>query len=542
MAANGRGGGRAAVWLAATAVGVAAPLYYGGALRAYAELLQVSDYSYLLVLLAATPYLLYRLTSTGGGQGPLESGLQALAGVSAAAGLYGAAQLFGGESVGLRMLSLALLAWSLLAASGTLSGGRLAASLLLLMALAPLPAHIINWMTSRITQVTAPIAALLAGGRLVSRGAYLAIVLPRPSGPPASVEISPLCGGVSSLLVVLALLPAAAYLAASKPSPRPLRIAGVLVGLLAGAATVLVGDAVRIAVLARLAAEGYSGLYWEIAHSGLPIAYVAAASLLELYLADRVSSRSPLEALLARAPSTGRRGPKGYPVLVAAVAALGLAYLGFVAGALGSTWHLGGAAPPYVSAARLLEAPGAMVFNSTGARLSFEVPQPLVGEALGALRLEYVSVSYHGVKAMGYVEVAESPARFHSWYVCLPAQGYRILEHWSVSEGNLTVDYILASRTGRTLLLAYTIVPIKTNAGKLYVKVSLFTPTRASDPYYKASVLGDLLSRLLQQGSTEPGKAFRLVRAPLAASLAFSAAAMASPLFTRRLRGRVAPS
>jgi hypothetical protein len=102
--------------------------------------------------------------------------------------------------------------------------------------------------------------------------------------------------------------------------------------------------------------------------------------------------------------------------------------------------------------------------------------------------------------ATGYVEVAESPSRFHGWQICLINQGYNIEKWWSETR-NTTIVYAVISKGSTRLLLAYSIYTYPTSMGNLYVRISLFTPADG-DLEDKAYWLNTILNNVNIPGGT----------------------------------------
>ena len=484
--------------VAASTVTVLLSSLYRGGLLAYIETMQASDYSYLLLLAPLALYLALALSTRNGlrGAGVDVSRLTALlSAVFFSTLLYALSRMLPEYSLQLEILSVVTLSSSvvLYAYSGFRDWKTPLAVWLLFLALTPLPRSVLDVLAAILTEPTVIVASLLSGAQAgVDSNGYTVLVFRDAGGVLRRLQVAPVCSGISSLLTVLALVPLIAYVVSGSPAPRRSKILFFTGAVGVGALIVFLGNALRIALIVHLArTSGYEAAML-LAHQTPALVYAALATLASLYTATRLpgGKKEPretmVEARLVTLPDVVKTA-----ILVAVVlfhVALTATITGTAVNAAEAGWKLA----PQVDAEKLLSKPSSILFNNTGFRVT-GFPSPLLGEALGALSVQRITLRAQGLSAVGYVEIAETPSRFHQWQVCLTSQGYIIEKWWSETLNTSTVTFALVKGRAGSLLLAYTIYQYPTSSGPLYVRISLFTHASTLDMAQKAALLARIL-------------------------------------------------
>ena len=177
---------------------------------------------------------------------------------------------------------------------------------------------------------------------------------------------------------------------------------------------------------------------------------------------------------------------------------------------------------------------------SASSKILYSKPVPALIRVLGSSIVEEVGVEYRGHRLRGYVEFAETPARFHSWWVCLTYQGYRVRSTWrDMYNGTIIVFIDYEDGLGNTYMLGYTIyaVPIyfdgKVDEG--YLRISLLKHVGRQSPQAE-KLIGEALTqgvrRKLTSGTQTPPRTMvirglQVYYATLAAIIAYYAASYA---------------
>jgi len=124
--------------------------------------------------------------------------------------------------------------------------------------------------------------------------------------------------------------------------------------------------------------------------------------------------------------------------------------------------------------------------------------------ANGLSSIEYVLIDYRGYDLRGFIEKAYRPESFMSWPLSIMVQGYLIVDKW-IEIGNISVTYMLVSRSGHYLLLAYTVYAYPLNprnmSNMIYTRVSLFTEVDLENYREIALAIKDLLNNVNLLGS-----------------------------------------
>ena len=483
--------------VAASTVTVLLSSLYRGGLLAYIESMQASDYSYLLLLAPLSLYLALALSTRNGlrGAGVDVSRLTALlSAVFFSALLYALSRMLPEYSLQLEILSAVTISSSIVlyAYSGFPGWKTPLAVWLLFLALTPLPRSILDSLAAALTGPTVQLASLLSGaGVAVDSQGYTVLVFRDAGGVLRRLQVAPVCSGISSLLTVLALVPLIAYVVSGSSAPRRSKILFFTSAVGVGAAIVFLGNALRIALIVHLArTSGYEAAML-LAHQAPALVYAAAATLASLYTATRLpGGRKPgeavVEARLVTLPDVVKT------VILVTIVLFHVALTSTITGTAPNAAEAGLRLAPQVDAEKLLSKPGSILFNNTGLRVT-SIPSPLLGEALGALSVQRITVRAQGLSAVGYVEVAETPSRFHQWQICLTSQGYTIEKWWTETLNTSTITFALVKGRAGSLLLAYTVYQYPTSTGPLYVRISLFTHASTLDAARKAALLARIL-------------------------------------------------
>lgn len=117
------------------------------------------------------------------------------------------------------------------------------------------------------------------------------------------------------------------------------------------------------------------------------------------------------------------------------------------------------------------------LFRGLNASVRYVVDEPALTEVLGASIVKRFGLDVNGSLYEGYIEVAETPGRYHSWSVCLTVQGYRIYSVWSVNLEEGTYTFYEFSKGYEKLLMGLSIysMPIYIGGEKTtaYIRVSI---------------------------------------------------------------------
>jgi len=471
-------------------IAVAIGVFFRGSVKAYVESLQIEEYSYLIVL---APVSLYIVADVIGRFGSLR-GLDILrvlslfGGVLTASALYAVSRLVVEYALQLEILSLVILSSSIILFVYS-EFDSLAAPLvvaLLMVLLVPAPRGLIYSLSSALLHPTASLAAMLSGARLTSEGGFVTLIVDG-SGAPKILQVAPQCSGVVSLMAVLSLAPAVLYIASRSPAKLRSKALAVAKALLLASATVFVGNILRIVLVVYVARALGLEAAMKLFHWTPSVIYVAIATILAL----RQVFRLPRPEGVLR---TNRVVSVGSGSVVAKLILIAVAIILFAVVFRALNTEVPVLSVSRVDPVKLIEAPQEVVFNATQLNAQ-AIPNPRVGAAIGAFALYDVVVREGGREFYGYIELGESPARFHSWFVCLSAQGYTVEKTWSEA-GSTTVTFIVASKGAQRILLAYTVYRYSTELGDIYAKVTLITPLTGKDVGRLVEQMGRILNEV----------------------------------------------
>ena len=472
-------------------------LYYRETIVDYIRTLAVPAYSYLVVLVPVTMIVISGLISREQLSSRLDvfTLLSAVGGVFVSISLLEMAGVLTEFSLQLESLSIILIAgFMILLVYGEFDDAKVPAAIwILLLTLVPLPRMWIDYIASQFSYPIASISASITGGRLVESQGYIYILTHDPTGILRKFYVTPECSGVVSFLSVLSLTPAVAYLVARSKANRRRKVLTLILSLSIGALIAFTGNLLRI-ILVLFITEHYS---YETAmrffHQTPSIIYASLAALITIYMPLKLTP--PTTSKTSKKTATRHRIIEGGDIgKILALISLATLFI-YMGATLLPEAHINSSTP--IDAEVLIKNPEKIVFNTTGLSITYHAqPRPLVGEALGALTVHSLSLHVNRNYLSGWIEVAETPGRFHSWIVCLNAQGYRIEKWWSETVNGTTINYAVVRKGVQRMLLAYTVLKYPTTMGSLYVKISLFIPITPENYKEKSEDLTNIILAL----------------------------------------------
>ncbi len=473
-------------------VGVIAYSYYRFFIIDYINLIFLEEYTYLLILLPLVIYTgskLYIRHSYPLPRISVENIISGSVALSIAITMYALTQMNPPDVMQYAMLSIIFLTWSLIAVSTRFTKWWMPLVMIIyLLSIVPLPLGTIQEVAVSLTPVVARAAAYIGGARVIETRLYTALEITDGSGNTMYFRIAPVCSGVTSLLAMFAIMPLILYIVVESNAGIKQKIKYTVLSVASAAFIVFIGNVLRLASIIWIAKNyGYDEAIGAF-HSIPSLIYVSIATMVSIMLISRL--------LTSHTSKEDKRFTvrELSPVPILAVLLIGLIFIGLI-GVMNSFVSQ---PIPEISIENLLENPAAIVFNESDTVLVRDIPAPTIGEALGAIEVRTINVYYKGVPFSGYVEVAENPARFHGWHICLTSQGYEVSKSWVETLGDVTINYILVTRNSRRLLLAYSLykypVTIRGESTIMYVRVSLFTAGKDLD--HAQNLVREILSSI----------------------------------------------
>ena len=408
--------------------------------------------------------------------------------------------------------------------------------------LVPVPAELADAVTPALSRFVGVVVSALTGSRLVEGPGYAKIEVATPQGP-ALLDIQVACTGVVTVSSVLAVVPVLTYLAAFSPRSWFRKATSVAISVATALLIGTLGNLVRVLLVVLGSSRVGVDFGMNLFHYSPSVVYSSLSVLAAFLVADRLGGvGSAVPRVLMGRPRVRWDFVSG--VLVA-VLALTVAYQAVA-------YYVAALEPPRPGAPGLVvevedlesfieETPRYVL---RGTKLVSYRYDPYLASILGALRVYEVSVVAGGELYRGYVEVADTPARFHTWQICLTAQGYRVLNSWVTVANSTLVHLIEVEKGGSRGVLAHTTIPayLLTPSGTsvAYLRISLMKPLRGAG----GDVVGEV-SRVLQgitygsspQGVEVGGLApWATASYVLLASLAIYAVAVASHPLVGMLR------
>ncbi len=348
----------------------------------------------------------------------------------------------------------------------------------LLLSLIPIPLSWISEISTIMSHIMGRVAAFLTGSELVVMNNRVMLSLNDVDGIQRMFEVSFACSGIISLTSVLAISPIVVYLALRSYASPKRKVYGIFLALMLSSLITLLGNLIRL-ILILLVTRYYSyDLALEIFHQSPSLIYVSIAVLTAFIVLDRSLGRVYLVSKAKRVRTSATLAPllrSSLALSFVILIFLSLTYVGVV-NIISENMFVQEYVKFY-SFDAVLSNPTDILFNGTGVRVIVSKPSPSLTTLLGSSIVIGLRILYEQNSYSGYLEIAETPSRFHGWYVCLTFQGYKIVRSWTVLS-NTTINYILLEKNKRYTLLGYTIyrlpVVFGNTTGVAYIRLSLF--------------------------------------------------------------------
>ena len=508
------GNGKLALWGLATAL-----IYIGavatGVRYAYSDVIQdlipaatMEEYSYLAVIAASLLFLLAVSLGRVRASSELKVGRFLVTGllISSSLTFYVLSGVVPNLEIHFKVLSVVLFVWALTASLfGRESLKAMLFPLASLLLIVPVPKYVLDVASIHLARVDAYMVSLLTNAQIASLpGNRVVLEVPTVQGGVAGIEVVATCSGITSMSSLIAIAPLLIY-AVGPASSRLRRAAGIAAGLLVGSGVSFLGNVLRLAIVVYVTKYWGLGKALQFFHTVPSLVYASVAALAAFAISSRVAGS---RAAVVAKPRVERgveaqevSGVLGVFVVVAVAAAL-LASLAPAVASRGVYTSVTLYSYDYVigNTSRIL-------IRGSEASVVYERPVPALMRALGSSLVKEIGVKFGDRVYGGYVEFAETPLRFHGWWVCLTYQGYEVLKTWDEKVGDRVLTFTLyASRGGGRYLLAYRVYPIPVIFGGRedvgYLRLSLFTDVRG-DYVDEVEELKEVFSGLVTLGSTK---------------------------------------
>lgn len=373
----------------------------------------------------------------------------------------------------LKTLSLVLLLWSFLILFIKVDNKAIGLLLLLsFLSIVPIPRILLDSVSAIFTRILVKIIMRVMNIDIIYYKGVEVLIVKDSSGIDRFFEIAPTCSGIISLLSVASITPAILYIAITSRASRLRKIVFIFMSLLASIAIIFIGNMLRIIgiILITRYIDYESALTFF--HYTPSIIYVVIATIIPLYIVFRLPRK------------------KAYPnniiyveryVSISISISISIALLIFMSivfisiAPIISLQALQHHILYTLSLPRFLEKPSEVLFNTTYIHIVKDFPEPRLSITLGVPVVRSISLVYNNTLLLGYIEISDTPAKFHGWYVCLTVQGYRIDKSWT-EFGNISINHIIASKSNHRYLLSYAIYRYQTEEGITFVRISLITP------------------------------------------------------------------
>jgi len=351
-------------------------------------------------------------------------------------------------------------------------------SIALLLTFVPIPRQAIDFLSPTLTRAITSIVSAITSTHVIEFEGMLVLLVKDAAGVDHLFKTESIYGGVASVLSILTISPSIIYFALTSPAPKTKKIVYTAASIAIAVATVFVGNLLRLTLTIELTKHiGYDAALKFFNYTP-PIIYVALATFLAIYTAIRLLS---MPKIGKHDSSTTIRFVKPPPSLYLALAIYVTLLVAYnVVAPLISMAMLTQFSVSVSGLPQLLEKPATATLNSSNVLTLHSIPGPKISEALSVPDVRSISLNYSGTQFVGYIEIADTPTKFHGWYVCVTLQGFGIEKSW-VEVSNTTIHHMIISKDISRLLLSYTVYRLILPEGVAYVRLSIMTPITEAD-------------------------------------------------------------
>uniref|UniRef100_A0A7C2BL85 Exosortase/archaeosortase family protein n=1 Tax=Thermosphaera aggregans TaxID=54254 RepID=A0A7C2BL85_9CREN len=362
--------------------------------------------------------------------------------------------------------------------------------------LTPLPASFLDSITPVLSRYIGRFVGLITGVRVVESPGFTQLEVVTPTGETALLSIEAACTGIVTVSSLIATAPLIIYMLTFSVD-KPVRKAVVSATAVATSLFIgILGNVIRVLIVVYTAKWSGVEQAYNFFHYSPSLIYSTLSVAVAFKIVEKHARfRKAFSRILIK--QVGEGATWNY--------VLGVFAVSFIFTSLFTTAavHAVQAPPPGQS---VITGPGGLEdfienpekYLTTG-DIVFTSKQydSFLTRVLGALVVYRVGIRSSNEYYTGYVEIVDTPARLHTWQLCLTLQGYNILASWAEEVNNTRVVFITLEKQGWKGVLAYTLFSIPIVIGNaettIYIRVSAI---KAGEPDTLVPGLSTLLNNL----------------------------------------------
>ena len=421
--------------------------------------------------------------------------------------------------------------------------------LLTVFLLIPVPTSVIDALTPQLSRVVGRVAALLTGAVYVEKPGFSQIIVESGSGEVA-FSVETVCTGIVTLSNIFSVFPILLFLPIASLGTVKKKMLASIASLITALVIGFAGNLVRV-VLVILGVKlmgpdiGLTLFHYSPSIIYSSISIIVAILLIKRFLGGSILSVSRLHAITPESPK----------LMITSLFLTLLVSTIFIGTVLAVHRGLEEAQPRGLKLEledleEFLNHPSRHLLNSSDVTVLSERYDEFLTRVLGALKVYRVVFSQNNrITYTGYVEIVDTPARLHTWQLCLTLQGFKVLNTWIKTALVNPVTFIKIEKDGAEYLLSYIIEEIEVISSnmntRLYTRISILTPLSRFNPTTVEEEAANLLTRFAasKENLYPHGLARLIYSGGVAFYITFGVLIIyfliiASPLIVRRVGGK----
>lgn len=466
-------------------LGISIKYLFPDVMRQLISLMEVEEYSYISTALVVSVILLAVGVSEVTYTSKLKMGNLFTSGVFVLTSmlLYVLSKILLFYSLILGTISMIMFIWGLFILFYDKSElKKLLLPLIALLMLIPLPREIIDSLSVHLTRSVAILASILSNAEIISRPDGRVYLTAMGIEGEVRFEIITACSGIISISSFIALLPLFIYITRNTNPKR--RLIAITISTITGLFIVFIGNVLRVAMLVIMAKNYGVETAYDLFHATPSYIYTAIAVIVSIFLLFKlINSRHTRVNKNSVRNNTEqvRPGNNTSPILILIFISLVIISASLVL-QQHISYHKASIDIQQYSYDYILSHPLNIILNDK-VKIVYEKNVPALERALGSSLVKAIGIRYNKSYFSGYVEFAETPGRFHGWWVCLTYQGYNVKRVWTEEMNSSMITFIEYSKNNKTFLLGYVIFEVPVyfggqTVGEGYIRLSLFIPVK----------------------------------------------------------------
>ena len=367
--------------------------------------------------------------------------------------------------------------------------------------LIPLPTGFLDKLTPIISRYIGRIAGFLANVKVVEASGFTQLEVVSVSGEVTRLSVEAACTGIVTASSIVAVIPILLYMVTFSEDKPLKKVAIATIALFSAFAIGLIGNLVRVLIVVYATMKIGVEQAYTLFHYTPSLIYSTISILVAFLIVQKYCRFRPVFSRVT-SRSLPSEATWGY---IAGIFLLAILFTSVVSLVLmnvttrGIDNNVNGLVVKVDDISDYLNNPDKYL-STNNVIFTNKYYDSFLTRVLGAFAVYRVGIGVGGNMFLGYIEIVDTPARLHTWQLCLAVQGYTVRSSWIDLINNTKITYISIEKDGWRGILAYILIPtiVKTSDGvfNLYTRISILA---SENLYSLATNLNTTLISLIRE-------------------------------------------